>query len=101
MTKSRFAPDSFVVTTERMKWAMDEFNISEKEVDRQTMLWHEWEYARAYSDWGRAWKRWFRQAQQYDKFKREHVHKTIKEVLPKQKEADILAFHAQMKRFGK
>ena len=37
---------------------MDSFNITAKEVERQTDEWHDHEYKRAYSDWNRAWKRW-------------------------------------------
>ena len=70
MKRSHFAPDDFEITADRLQWAMDTFKITKAEVGRQTELWHEYEYVRVYSDWNRAWKRWFRMAQKYETLKR-------------------------------
>lgn len=92
MKKSFFAPDDFDLTQERKKWAMETFNITEEEVMRQTDEWHDYEYKRAYSDWNRAWKRWFRQADKFGTLKRERQLRAVKELTQEQRQADILAF---------
>jgi hypothetical protein len=90
--KSRFAPDDFEVTTERLQWAMKTFDITEQEVLRQTELWHDHEYKRAYFDWNRAWRRWFRQCEVYGTFKRPVKHRRPEEITTEQRKADILKF---------
>ena len=88
MKRSYVAPDDFKVTLERMRWAMTTFEITAKEVQRQTELWHEHEYKRAYSDWGRAWKRWFRMAEEYGKLKREYKLRLVEVITEEQRQAD-------------
>lgn len=98
MKRSYIAPDDFEVTPDRLKWAMETFNISENEVSRQTELWHEFEYKRAYGDWGRAWKRWFRQADKYQLLERERTYTTIDEVSEEQIKADRVAAWKHMNK---
>ena len=98
MPKSYFAPDDFEITAERLRWAVTTFNISEDEVYRQTELWHEHEYKRAYSDWNRAWKRWFRMADKYDTLKRKHSYRRPEELSPEQKREDAEKAEADFRR---
>lgn len=92
MKRSHIPPDSFVPTEEQIKWAVDTFSISEKEVERQTDEWHDFEYKRAYSDWNRAWKRWFRQADKFGTLHRETKPRVVEVVTDEQRKADVLAF---------
>lgn len=70
MKRSHVAPADFEPDETQVQWAMETFDIPAKEVARQTELWKEHEYKRAYSHWNLAWKRWFRQAEQWQKFER-------------------------------
>jgi len=92
MKRTYFAPDDFDVTPDRLKWAMQTFSITEKEVKRQTEEWHDHEYKRAYSDWNRAWKRWFRQADKFGTLHRDRKLRVVEEVSDEQRQADILSF---------
>jgi hypothetical protein len=90
MKRSYFAPDDFDVTPERMNWAIQTFGITAGEVERQTDEWHDFEYKRAYSDWNRAWRRWFRQADKYDTLRREHKPRLVEVISDEQLVADRL-----------
>ena len=92
MKRSYFAPDDFDVTPERLQWAMETFGITTAEVERQTDEWHDHEYKRAYSDWNRAWKRWFRQADKYGTLRRERKLRVVEAITEDQRQADIQAF---------
>lgn len=92
MNRSYTAPDDFEVTLDRLEWAMTEFNISKAEVMRQTEIWHDYEFRRAYFDWGRVWKRWFRKCDELNQFRRERKPRLVEEVSDEQRQADILAF---------
>lgn len=100
MKRSYFAPDDFEITPDRLKWAVTTFNVSEDEVTRQTELWHEHEYKRAYSDWNRAWKRWFRQAEKYDELRREHKHRTPETLSEEQTEKERIKGEENLERLG-
>ncbi len=94
MKRSYCPPNDFEITEKHLAWAIKTFNITEKEVERQTELWHEWEYKRAYFDWNRAWKRWFRQADKYGLLHRDVKPRVVEVVTDEQRQADILAFES-------
>lgn len=98
MKRSYFVPDDHEVTPEQTQWAMTEFNITEAEVQRQTEIWRDHEYKRAYMDWNRAWKRWFRQAEKYDALKRERQLRQVEEISEEQRKADAAKAWAEMNR---
>lgn len=100
MKRSHFAPDDFEITEDRLKWAMETFGITKKEVERQTDEWHDYEYKRAYSDWNRAWKRWFRQADKFGTLHRERVVRKPQEVSDEERQADLLKWERDMERLG-
>ena len=99
MKRSYTAPDDFEITPERLKWAMETFNISQSEVERQTEMWHEHEYQRAYFDWSRAWKRWFRCADKFGTLKRERKYTKPEQITPEMRADDQRKFDEQIKRF--
>ena len=101
MKRSYFAPDNFEITVERLQWAVDTFKITKAEVERQTELWHEYEYRRAYSDWNRAWKRWFRMAQKYDTLKRPLKARQAEQVSDKQRKDDARKAVVEMAAYRK
>lgn len=98
MKRSYTAPDDFEPTPEQIKWAIDTFRISKNEVLRQTEEWKDFEYKRAYFDWNRAWKRWFRQAEKFDTLKRERVYRKPEEVTEEQRQEDIRRWNEDMRR---
>jgi hypothetical protein len=100
MKRNYFAPDDFEVTEKLREWARETFSIDDKEIDRQTEEWHDFEYRRAYSDWTRCWRRWFRQAEKFDTLKREHKPRRPEELTDDQRQADILAFERDKKKWG-
>ena len=100
MTGSRFAPADFEVTPERLEWAMRTLGIDEAEVMRQTELWQEHEYKRAYTDFGRCWKRWLRNAEKYGTLRRERKLRLVQEITPDQRQADLVKWAADMQRLG-
>ena len=99
MVRSYFAPDDFQVTPDRLQWAMATFKINKAEVERQTELWHEHEYKRAYGDWNRAWRRWFRQAERYGELRREREYTKPQELTPEQRRIDAEKAIAQMSEY--
>ena len=101
MKRSHFAPDDFEITADRLQWAMDTFKITKAEVKRQTELWHEYEYKRAYLDWNRAWKRWFRMAQKYDTLKRPLKARQVEQVSDKQRKDDARKAVVEMAEYRK
>ena len=96
--RSHFVPDNFIVTDELRSWAKATFRIDDKEVDRQTEEWRDFEYKRAYTDWTRCWRRWFRQAEKYDTLKREHKPRVVEVLSEDQRQKDILKWNEDMKR---
>lgn len=100
MKRSYVPPDDFEVTPERLEWAMQTFQITEEEVKRQTDEWHDFEYRRAYSDWNRAWKRWFRQAEKFGTLRREHKPRRPEVVSEEQRTQDVRKWQEDMERLG-
>lgn len=98
MKRSYFAPDDFEPTEAQVGWAMKEFNISKDEVIRQTEEWHDHEYKRAYSDWNRAWKRWFRQAEKFGTLRRERKRRVVEELTDEQRQKDLAKWEQDMAR---
>jgi hypothetical protein len=98
---SRFVPDNFSPRQVDIDWAIQEYNITAEEVRRQFGLMYDHEFKRSYSDWNRVFRNWMRKADEIQTLKREHKYRTVEPLLPKQKEADILAFHKQIEKFGK
>ena len=101
MKRTYIAPDDFQVTPDRLKWACDTFNISEKEVERQTEEWHDHEYRKPYFDWPRAWKRWFRCADKFGTLKREHKPRQVEIVTKEMRAEDQRKFDEQIARFSR
>lgn len=100
MKKGHFAPDDFEITPERLEWAMQAFRITKEEVERQTEEWHDFEYRRAYSDWNRAWRRWFRQADKFGTLKREAKPRRPEVVSAEQRTQDVRKWEEDMQRMG-
>ena len=97
--RSHFVPDNFIVTDELRSWAKTTFRIDDKEVDRQTEEWRDFEYKRAYTDWTRCWRRWFRQAEKYATLKREHKPRGIEVISDETKKSDAAKAIAQMAEY--
>lgn len=97
----RFAPDNFKPRESDIEWAMKKFKITRDEVDNQLEEFIDHEFKRSYTDWNRAFRNWFRTADKYSLLTRERVYKQPDELLPEQRKSDIIAFHEQIKRFGK
>ena len=98
---SKFVPDNFKPRESDITWAMDKFKITRDEVDNQLGEFIDHEFKRSYTDWNRCFRNWFRTADKYSLLTRERVYRQPEIVHPKQKEADILKFHEQIKKIGK
>jgi hypothetical protein len=68
----RFVPDSFTPKSSDIDWAIEEFDISRKEVLRQLDLMRDHEFRRSYTDFNRVFRNWMRKADEIGKFEREH-----------------------------
>ena len=101
MVKSHFVPNDFIVTDHLKSWAKTTFNINDKEVDRQVIRWRLCEYKRAYSDWARAYQRWFYQADKYGELRRDYQVRMVEELTAGQREADILQFEKTVRKYEK
>jgi hypothetical protein len=66
--------------------------ISDEEINRQEYEWRIHEYKRAYSDWTRAFYRWFERANAFETLKRERALRQPEELSDEQRQADILKF---------
>lgn len=53
---SKRCPASFEVTAEMREWA--EANASRADLERETMKFRNWEFAKAHSDWPATWQNW-------------------------------------------
>ena len=98
---TKFVPDNFKPRESDIKWAMDKFKITRDEVDNQLEEFIDHEFKRSYTDWNRCFRNWFRTADKYSLLTRERVYRQPEVIHPKQKEADIIAFHAQVAKLGR
>ena len=92
MPRSRFVPDGWVPREKDILWAMKKFNISRDEVARQAESFIDYEFKRAYSDWNRAFRNWFRTGDKYQLLMKERQYRKPEQLTDEQREADILAF---------
>ena len=97
--KSNSPPDDFIVTDALRLWARTEFNISDKEVDRQVIRWRLCEYKRAYSDWARAYQRWFYQADKYGELRRDYKLRTVEELTAEEQKRDAATAITHMDKY--
>jgi len=99
MKRSYFCPEDFTLTDDLLAWATNEFNISEKEAQRQLTLMLDHEFRRPYSSWTRVYRNWIRKAEEIGQLRRERKPRLVEEISDEQRQRDILAFHEDMKRF--
>ncbi len=92
----RVVPANFKPRQKDIDWAMAEFNISRKEVDRQIVLFCDHEYPRSYTHWNRALRNWFRRGDEYKKLRREPVYRQPEELSQEQHDADAKKAWAHM-----
>jgi len=85
---SKIPPDDFEPTVKNMNWALNEFNITQSEVDRQTELFMEHEFTRHYTHWHLCWRRWMRKADELNLLKRPHIPRTPEQLTEEQIEED-------------
>ena len=97
---NRFCPDKFKPKQTDIEWAKKEFNVSEKEVNRQLALMRDHEFRRNYSDWNRVFRNWLRKAEDMQSFKREHKHRTIEQLSDEDRKTDAQKAWEQMKKYG-
>ena len=85
---TRFVPNNFKPRQKDIDWAMSEFNISRKEVDRQLELMIDHEFRRSYTDWNRVYRNWFRSAERFEQLRRERKAYKAEEYTEEDRKAD-------------
>ena len=68
---SKFVPDKFKPRPEDIEWAMEKFNISKAEVNKQLEEFIDHEFKLSYTDWNRCFRNWFRTAEKHSLLTRE------------------------------
>ena len=99
MKRSYTCPDSFILTPELQQRAMEKYDISHKEVERQFEKMRAHEYRRPYSHWNLVWTRWLIKCNEKNLFRREHKPRTIQEMTDKEKDDAQKSFDEQIARF--
>ncbi len=92
----KFVPNKFEPRQKDIDWAMQKFNISRKEVDRQTEEFRDHEFKRSYTDFNRVFRNWFRSADKYDLLRRERTYRKPEELSQEQHDADAEKAWAHM-----
>ena len=85
---TRFVPNNFKPLEKDILWAMNEFNISREEVDRQLELMIDHEFRRSYTDWNRVYRNWFRSAERFEQLRRERKAYKAEEYTEEDRKAD-------------
>jgi hypothetical protein len=98
--RSYFVPEKYQPSEVVRNWAMDEFNIDEKEVGRQLMLMRDHEFRRPYSDWDRVFRNWIRKADEIQSLKRERKPRQPDILSETDRKAEHEKWLADMKRLG-
>lgn len=98
---ARFAPKDFEPTDKNIKWALETFKISRKELDRQTELMLDHEFRRSYTDFQRVWRNWIRKADEIGTLKREYTHRKPEVVTEDMRQQDMTKFQEQMQSLVK
>ena len=99
MKRSYVCPANFTLKPGKVEWAMEEYNISREEVERQTKNMRMHEFQRPYGAWNLVWHRWFEKADEKKLFKRERKYKSVEKVTPEMRADDQRKFDEQIKRF--
>lgn len=94
---SRFVPNSFEVTQHMRDHVILRHDITDEEVDRQIYEWRLHEYRRAYSDWTRAFYRWFDRANDFGTLRRERKLRQPEEPTEEQRILDLEKYRRDMK----
>ena len=92
----KVVPANFKPRQSDVDWAMQKFNISRAEVDRQLEELRDHEFKRGYTDWNRVIRNWFRSANKDDLLKREPVYRKPEELSQEQHDADAEKAWAHM-----
>ena len=99
---NRFVPDDWELTPKLRQYAKDK-KLTDATIDDQEEAFRLCQFPRDILDWDRAWQRWIRNAIEWGKVQpiQEPKYNRPQELLPEERERDIIQFHEQMKRFGK
>ena len=98
----RFVPDDWELT-ERLRDYAKKKGLSDKQIDDQEEAFRIHQFKQDILCWNRCWQRWVRSAIEWGKVvpATEVTYRKPQELSKEQKQADILAFERDMKRFGK
>ena len=94
----KFVPDNWNPRPEDITWAINNFNITRQEADRQLEELRDYEFKRHYTDFNRVYRNWFRTADKHDLLKREHKPRLVEEVSEEQLQKDREASWADIER---
>ena len=99
MKRSYTCPKTFTLTPELQQRAMEKYNITAKEVERQFFKMKHREFRRAYHRWDLVWINWLIKCDEDELFKREHKPRSIQEMTDKEKDDAQKSFDEQIARF--
>ena len=99
---NRFVPDDWILTPKLRQYARDK-RLTDDTISDQEEAFRLHQFKQPILDWDRCWQRWIRSSIEWGKVQpvQEVKYKKVEEELPAEREAAILAFNRDMKRFGK
>ena len=98
---SRFVPDSWELSKKLIDWTKSK-GITEEMLEDLEERFRDIEFPKPRTCFDRCWRRYIRNGIEWGQIvvPRETTYRKPEEVSPEQKQADILAFERDMKRFG-
>lgn len=98
--RRRFVPDDWELTSKLRDYARKK-GLTDKQIDDQEEAFRLCQFPREILCWDRAWQRWVRNAIEWGKVvpTRQKEYRGVEELSDEQRQADILAFERDVKRF--
>jgi hypothetical protein len=104
-TMPKFVPESWEPGPELYEWAAENFNIDDREVNRQLELMRDHEFRRSYTDWNRVFRNWIRKGDEIQSLRRPRPQYTStagpSELTPEQRAAEEARFKENLERLNK
>ena len=95
----RFVPEKWSVREKDVEWAMKEFNITKKEVERQIGEMRDYEFRRHYTDFNRVFRNWIKTADRLNKLHRERSYRKPAQITAEERAQDSAKSWAELNRY--